>query len=85
MTCTRTLTSERRASRDGFVKATLSLRRAWYAVRNWYARRLTIKILSALDERTLRDIGIAPSEIASVVHGRPDERLRPYDELWWWR
>jgi uncharacterized protein YjiS (DUF1127 family) len=83
MTYLRTATAGRRVWRSGSARA--YLHRAWFAFRDWYARRLTVKILSSLDERTLRDIGITPGEITSVVYGKRGERCRAYDDLWWWR
>ena len=55
--------------------------RWWRAYWRWRAREATVVILRALDERTLRDIGIHPSEISSCVYGRSDRR-RTYDERW---
>lgn len=43
------------------------------SIRRWYARRRTIRILSALDDRQLRDIGVDRSEISKVV----DDRVVP--------
>jgi uncharacterized protein YjiS (DUF1127 family) len=51
------------------------LQRAW---RNYWRRRAaraTLQILHALDDRTLKDIGIDRSEIESVVCSAPRERL----------
>lgn len=39
----------------------------------WYARRRTIRILSALNDWQLRDIGVDRNEISKVV----DDRLAP--------
>ena len=50
------------------------VRAAWCAYWQWQRRRTTVRILSALDERTLRDIGIHPSEISSYAYGDPDQR-----------
>src|SRR3546814_378544 len=36
-------------------------------LRSWRVRRMTIRELSALDDRLLRDIGIAPDQISDVV------------------
>ena len=55
--------------------------RWWRGYWNWRAREATIVILRSLDERTLRDIGISPSEISSCVYGGRDRR-RMYDERW---
>ena len=51
-------------------------RRGWRAYWQRRARRATVLLLASLDERTLRDIGLSPSEIASVVYGSPDRRRR---------
>ncbi len=59
-----------------------ALRRLWTRFCTWYARRATERVLSALDRDTLKDLGIAPSEIASLVYGE-DDRSRHYDENWW--
>ncbi len=56
------------------------LRAAW---RGYWARRAqkaTVLILQSLDERTLRDIGIASSEIESCVYGQGRDRRRSYGE-----
>jgi hypothetical protein len=42
-------------------------------------------MLASLDERTLRDIGISPSEINSCVYGKDGDRLRRYNKSWPWR
>jgi uncharacterized protein YjiS (DUF1127 family) len=55
--------------------------RWWRGYWDWRAREATIVILRSLDERTLRDIGINPSEICSCVYGKGDRR-RAYDERW---
>ena len=47
---------------------------AWQAYWEWQRRRTTVRILSSLDERTLKDIGINPSEITSYAYGDPDHR-----------
>ncbi len=55
----------------------------WYMYRMRRAKRLTIRILQSLDHRTLKDIGIDPSEIESAVHGRTGDRVRPYEPGWY--
>jgi uncharacterized protein YjiS (DUF1127 family) len=60
------------------------VRRAWRAYWSWRARRVTVMILSSLDARTLRDIGITPGEFESLVQCHGDHRRR-YDAGWLWR
>ena len=67
------------AARRGFVG------RWWRAYWDWRARKATVFMLAALDRRTLHDIGIDPSEIESLVHGRICDRRRCYDADWPWR
>lgn len=56
--------------------------RAWRTWLQKRAQRKTVQILSALDCRTLKDIGVAPGEIESVVYGNPRDRIRPYRTDW---
>ena len=49
----------------------------WRAYLDRRAQRATVRILQSLDARTLKDIGISPTEIDSLVYGRCD-RLRRY-------
>jgi uncharacterized protein YjiS (DUF1127 family) len=49
----------------------------------WRAQRETVRILSAVDSATLRDLGIA--DIESEVYGDPKDRMRGYDPCWWRR
>jgi uncharacterized protein YjiS (DUF1127 family) len=60
-------------------------RRGWRTYWDRRARRATVLILCSLDERTLRDIGINPSEIESCVYDRSRDRRRRYHESWPWR
>lgn len=60
-------------------------RRTWRAYWERRARRATVLILCSLDERTLHDIGISPSEIQSCVYSRSGDRLRRYHATWPWR
>lgn len=57
-------------------------RNAWRRYWVQRARRATVVILHSLDDRTLRDIGISPSEIESCVYGDVPDRRRPYVERW---
>jgi uncharacterized protein YjiS (DUF1127 family) len=49
----------------------------------WRAQRETVRLLSAVDAATLRDLGIA--DIESQVYGDPADRMRGYDRNWWKR
>ena len=52
----------------------------WHTYLGRRAKRATVNILQSLDARTLKDIGIDPSEIESLVYGKPHDRLRRYRE-----
>jgi uncharacterized protein YjiS (DUF1127 family) len=56
--------------------------RWWLGYRDRKAQRATVRILMSLDQRTLADIGINPSEIQSCVYGGRD-RTRRYNASWW--
>jgi len=58
------------------------LRRLWARFCAWQAQRLTIRLLHSLDGATLRDLGITPYEIESLVYGDTRERQRSYDASW---
>ncbi len=64
------------------ARVAAAARRAWHAYWMWRAKQATVQILCSLDARTLRDIGINPSEIESFVFGRGCQRLRRYDDAW---
>jgi uncharacterized protein YjiS (DUF1127 family) len=49
----------------------------------WKAQRETVRLLSAVDSATLRDLGI--TDIESQVYGDPSDRMRGYDRNWWRR
>lgn len=49
----------------------------------WRAQRETLRLLSAVDGATLRDLGI--TDIESTVYGDPSDRVRGYDKNWWRR
>jgi uncharacterized protein YjiS (DUF1127 family) len=57
--------------------------RLWDGFQDWRARRATVRALQALDGGTLRDLGINPREIESLVYGDGDDRIRGYDADWW--
>ena len=65
------------------MRFVLAVVRAWYVYRMRRAKRVTIRILQSLDHRTLKDIGIDPSEIESAVHGRTADRVRTYEPGWY--
>ncbi len=48
----------------------------WRAYLDRRAQWATVRILHSLDARTLKDIGMDPSEIESVVYGRSEDRRR---------
>jgi uncharacterized protein YjiS (DUF1127 family) len=58
------------------------LKRAFWAFNDYQARRATREMLRALDGRTLKDIGLDPDEIDSVVFSEQDDRMRRYDAKW---
>jgi hypothetical protein len=62
------------ASAAGFMK------RSWNDYGDPQAQQGTIRILRALDSRTLHDICVNPGEIESTVYGRSGERMRCYDQ-----
>jgi hypothetical protein len=45
-------------------------------------RRATREILRALEHRTLKDIGVHPDEIDSIVYSDCDDRRRRYHADW---
>jgi uncharacterized protein YjiS (DUF1127 family) len=67
------------------ARAARLLGAGWRAYWDWRARKATVLILRSLDCRTLRDIGIHPSEIESLVYGGGGDRCRRYDAAWPWR
>ena len=50
------------------------MRRAWRNLTRWHEHRVAEAHLRALDDVTLRDIGIHRSEIRSVVYGLHQDR-----------
>ena len=59
------------------------LARQWSRFCAWQARRLTLRLLRSLDDITLRDLGITPNEIESLVYNNGDGRPHRYDPYWW--
>ena len=59
-----------------------TLRRAFQSLLEAQARRATRDILRSLEHRTLKDIGIHPNEIDSVVYSERNDRRRRYDADW---
>jgi len=64
----------------GSIVSVVSLLRARLVRR--YRARLTRKLLEALDDRTLHDIGIERSEIRSVVETRAADHRVHYHHLY---
>ena len=62
---------------SGLRRAREVLTRAWYSYWNARAKRATVLVLNALDDRTLKDIGIDRSEIESIArrHDASDRRI----------
>ena len=85
MSCLRSASGAAKARPTVAARAGALIRSAWRAYWDWRARKVTVLLLSALDRRTLRDIGIAPSEIESLVNGGCDRCGRRYDATWPWR
>jgi uncharacterized protein YjiS (DUF1127 family) len=82
MTCAHITYRRRRLGLAVGVGRKGRLQRVWRAYWEWQRRRATVRILSALDERTLRDIGINPSELTSYAYGDPDQRRRRCEASW---
>jgi uncharacterized protein YjiS (DUF1127 family) len=55
------------------------LKREWTAYLTRRAKRATVRILSDLDDATLRDIGLSRSEVESVTYGTPGDRRVNYN------
>ena len=84
-TCPQTLKPDKDRNRLTLGASVVAFaRRGWRTYWERRARRATILILCSLDERTLHDIGINPSEIESCVYNGGDDRLRRYNETWPW-
>jgi uncharacterized protein YjiS (DUF1127 family) len=54
----------------------------WQSYWDYQARRATVLMLEALDDRLLKDIGLRRSEIRPAVFGRDPAHARPYDPRW---
>jgi uncharacterized protein YjiS (DUF1127 family) len=54
----------------------------WERFRSWQAERETVRQLSSLDAATLKDLGISPREIESLVYGGGRDGRR-YNADWW--
>lgn len=65
ISCTPRLKDRRSSSLAGRLAGTI--RRAWRAYWDWRARKATLLLLRALDERTLRDIGLNTDDIACLA------------------
>jgi uncharacterized protein YjiS (DUF1127 family) len=50
------------------------VRKAWSAYWQRRAQAATMAVLSSLDDRTLKDLGLHRSEIGSLVYGTRRER-----------
>jgi uncharacterized protein YjiS (DUF1127 family) len=58
-------------------KLAAGARRLWGAYWDYRARCATVLLLEALDDRTLKDIGLRRSEIRHAVFGSDTARKRP--------
>jgi len=61
--------------------AVTTARKWWRAYTLRRERKAAVRELRALDDRTLRDIGVNRSEIDWVVYGRDETRLRDLEPL----
>lgn len=78
------LATQRRAHLPLGARIAALVRQGWRTYWMRRAQRATLLILSSLDERTLHDIGISPSEIESSIYACGDRR-RHYVEGWYRR
>lgn len=72
----------RARSHAPFARITSIVRQLWRAYWDYQARRATVMLLHALDDRALADIGFKRSEIDSAVFASTSDRLRRYDSKW---
>jgi len=66
---TRALRELSRGLAEVWVRAAATLVAGWRAIALWRKRRRAVRELRALDDRTLRDIGLGRSEIECAVRG----------------
>jgi uncharacterized protein YjiS (DUF1127 family) len=66
---TRALRELWRGLAEMWARAAATLVAGWRAVALWHKRRRAVQELRALDDRTLRDIGLGRSEIECAVRG----------------
>ena len=59
-------------------RAAAAVRKTWRTYWGRQAQRATAVMLYALNDRTLKDIGIDRDEIESLVNDATSERRRPY-------
>jgi uncharacterized protein YjiS (DUF1127 family) len=57
-------------------RAAAAASEGWSGYTAWRKRRAAVGELAALDDRTLKDLGLTRSEIESVVYGRDATRSR---------
>ena len=79
MTCD-TQALHRAEAHVGSHGLTALLKGWWDAYWARKAKRATVLMLHALDDRALADIGLHRSEIESIVYGKSDQRLHLYRE-----
>ena len=85
MTCSATTLSAHSlpAPSTPHARGIAALVKGWWAA-YWRrrAQRTTVLMLEALDDQTLRDIGLGRSEIGSLVYGEPHDRMQRYHTRW---
>jgi uncharacterized protein YjiS (DUF1127 family) len=79
MTCRELTTTAMDQATSGYTtRMAATASGLWQAYMRRRTRRATARILRSLDARTLKDIGISPGEIDSVVYGPNGDRRRRY-------